>query len=126
MSLSFQYSLSTCSSQIWLYFLVISGNKVIERYLPHLPTNKCTFAPMHAQSCLTLCDPTNCSPPGSSMHGILLVRILEWVAISFSMKSSRHRYRICVSCTASRFFTTEQPGRPLMCLYASPVEVFSG
>ena len=33
-----------------------------------------------AQSCLTLCDPMDCSPPGSSVHGILQVRILEWVA----------------------------------------------
>ena len=36
------------------------------------------------QSCLTLCDPVACSPPGSSVHGILQARILEWVAISFS------------------------------------------
>ena len=38
---------------------------------------------MHAQSlqsCLTLCDPMDCSPPGSSVHGILQARILEWVA----------------------------------------------
>ena len=36
------------------------------------------------QSCPTLCDPIDGSPPGSSAHGILQVRILEWVAISFS------------------------------------------
>ena len=36
------------------------------------------------QSCPTLCDPKDCSPPGSSVHGILQARILEWVAISFS------------------------------------------
>ena len=36
------------------------------------------------QSCLTLCDPVDSSPPGSSVHGILQARILEWVAISFS------------------------------------------
>ena len=36
------------------------------------------------QSCLTLCDPMDCSPPGSSVHGIFQARILEWVAISFS------------------------------------------
>ena len=41
-----------------------------------------------AQSCLTLCDPMDCSLPGSSVHGILQVRILEWVAISFSRGSS--------------------------------------
>ena len=37
-----------------------------------------------AQSCPTLCDPVDCSPPGSSVHGILQARLLEWVAISFS------------------------------------------
>ena len=37
-----------------------------------------------AQSCLTLCDPMDCSPPGSSVHGVLQARILEWIAIPFS------------------------------------------
>ena len=37
-----------------------------------------------AQSCPTLCDPRDCNPPGSSVHGILQTRILEWVAISSS------------------------------------------
>ena len=37
-----------------------------------------------AQLCLTLCDPMDHSPPGSSVHGILHARILEWIAISFS------------------------------------------
>ena len=40
-----------------------------------------------AQSCPTLCVPMDCSPPGSSVHGILQARILEWVAISFSKKN---------------------------------------
>ena len=40
-----------------------------------------------AQSCSTLCDRVDCSPPGSSVHGILQARILEWVAISFSRGS---------------------------------------
>ena len=44
-----------------------------------------------AQSCPTLWDPVDCSPPGSSAHGILQARILEWVAISFSRGSSRPR-----------------------------------
>ena len=41
------------------------------------------------QSCLTLCDAMDCSPPGSSVHGILQARILEWVAISSFRGSSR-------------------------------------
>ena len=43
-------------------------------------------AHVHAQSCPTLCDPMNCSPPGFSVHGISQARILEWVAISFSRR----------------------------------------
>ena len=43
------------------------------------------------QSCLTLCDPMNCSLPGSSVHGIPQARILEWVAISSSRGSSQLR-----------------------------------
>ena len=39
-----------------------------------------------AQSCPTLCDPMDCSPTGSSVHGIFQARVLEWVAISFSKK----------------------------------------
>ena len=41
-----------------------------------------------AQSCPTLCDPMDCRPPGSSVHGIFQARVLEWVAISFSRRSS--------------------------------------
>ena len=40
-----------------------------------------------AQSCPTLCDPMDYSPPGSSLHGILQARVLEWVVISFSKGS---------------------------------------
>ena len=57
------------------------------------------------QSCLTLCDPKDRSPPGASVHGILQARALEWVTISSSMGSSQPRYWIQVSCTAGRFFT---------------------
>ena len=51
------------------------------------------------------CDPKDCSPPGSSVHGILQARILEWVAISFPRGSPQPRDRTWVSCIASRFFT---------------------
>ena len=44
-----------------------------------------------AQSCLTLCDPMDCSLPGSSVHGIFQAKILEWVAISFFRGSSQPR-----------------------------------
>ena len=56
-------------------------------------------------SCLTLCDPMDYSPPGSSVHGILQAGILEWVAIPFSRASSWPRDRTQLSCIAGRFFT---------------------
>ena len=43
---------------------------------------------MRAQSCLTLCDPMDCSPPGSSIQGIFQARALEWGATAFSMKDT--------------------------------------
>ena len=57
------------------------------------------------QLCLTLCKPMDCSLSGSSIHGILQARILDWVAISFSRVSSQPRNRTQFSCTAGRFFT---------------------
>ena len=55
--------------------------------------------------CLTLCRPMDYSPPGSSVHGILQARILEWIAIPFSKCSSGPRNQIQVSCIAGRFFS---------------------
>ena len=54
----------------------------------------------------------NCSPLAFSVHGILRVRILEWVAISFSRGSSRPKDQTRISCIAGIFFTTEPPGIP--------------
>ena len=56
------------------------------------------------QSCLTLCSHMDCSPPGSSVLGVLQARILEWVAMPFFRESSRFRDRTQVSCSAGRFF----------------------
>ena len=64
-----------------------------------------------AKFCLTLCDPMDCSLPGSPVHGILQTRILEWVTIPFSRRSSLPRDQTCIFCIAGVFFTTE-PGKP--------------
>ena len=56
----------------------------------------CVCARVHAQSCPTLFDPKDCSPPGSFVHRIFQARILEWVAISFSRGSSQPRNRLPV------------------------------
>ena len=66
-------------------------------------------------SCLTLCDPMDCSWPGSSVHGIFQARILEWVAISYPRDLSDPWIKpssLVPPASASRFFTTAPPGKP--------------
>ena len=58
-----------------------------------------------AQSCPTLCNHMDCSLPGSSAHGILQARILQWVAYLFSRGTSWPRNQTRVSCIAGGFFT---------------------
>ena len=57
-----------------------------------------------------LCNPMDCSPSGSSVHGIFQARILEWETILFSRGSSRFRDQTQVSCVAGRFFTISATG----------------
>ena len=64
-----------------------------------------------AQSCPTVCDPIDCSLPGSSVHGIFQAIVLEWTAISFSRGSSQPRARTQVSHIIDRHFTSEPPGK---------------
>ena len=68
-----------------------------------------------AQSHLTLCNPVDLNPPGSSLHEILQARILERVAISYSRGTSPPRIKPMSPASpalAGRFFITEPPGRP--------------
>ena len=58
-----------------------------------------------AQSCPTLCDPMDCSLPGSSVHGIFQAIVLEWIAISFSRGSSQPRDWTQISRIVDRCFT---------------------
>ena len=67
------------------------------------------FLSVHARSCSTLCDPMDCSLPGSSVHGIFQARILEWVAISYSRGSCWPRdqnHALASPALTSGFFTT--------------------
>ena len=65
----------------------------------------CAVLCLVTHSCPTLCNPMDYSPSGSSVHGILQARILEWVAMPSSMESSQGRDRIQVSGIAERFST---------------------
>ena len=66
------------------------------------------------QLCLILCDPMDCNLPGSSVHGILQARILEWVAIPYCRGSSQSRYQTWISCIAD-FLPSQPPEKPLLC-----------
>ena len=71
-----------------------------------------------AQSCLTLCNPLDCNPLGSFVHGVYQARILEWVAISFCRGTSPtqgSKLRLLhPPCIASGFFTTVSWGKSLL------------
>ena len=89
----------------------ISLSSTIENTVP------CTLAAKWLQLCSTLCDPTECSPPGSSVHGILKERKLEWVATSSSRGSfwPRDWTRVsCGFCTTGTFFNAEPLGKPAL------------
>ena len=80
-----------------------------------------------AKSCLTLCDPVNCSLPGSIVYGILQARILKWVAMPFSGGSSQPRDQTCISCgscIASRLFTNWATREALPFVYPLLLSVF--
>ena len=81
----------------------------------------------YAQSCPTLCNPMDCSPPGSSLCGIFQVRIVEWVAIAFSRGSSQPRTEpecLASSALAVGFFTTRATWKgPINQLYPNTNKV---
>ena len=72
----------------------------------------CVCVRLVTQMCLTLCHPMDCSSPGSSVHGILQARILEWVAISFFRGSSWPRNGTGSPVLKAYPLPSEPPGRP--------------
>ena len=89
-----------------------------------IASNAPSFALVHAcihakslQSCPILCNAMDCSPPGSSVHGIPQTRIQDWVAISFSMGSSQARDQTCISCLGRQILYYWAPWEAhLLCL----------
>ena len=74
-----------------------------------------------SQSCLTLCDPMDCSRPGSSVHGLLQARILEWVAMPSSRGSSQPRIKPASPAVQVDSLPTEPPGKPTLYIRTSLV-----
>ena len=88
---------------LWFMLLLWYRNSSHVCLLPRLKKFKwdkllCCVVILNAESCPTLCDPVDCSPPSSSVHGISQARILKWVAVSFSGGSSQPRDWSWVSC----------------------------
>ena len=83
---------------------------------PHLSFSFGKVKVLVAQLCPTLWDPMDCSPPGSSVLGILQARILEWVAIPFFRGSSRPRDQARVFCIVGGFFTIWATLEALVCV----------
>ena len=104
-------ALSFSTTQFVIYEVDYSRDLILLKSSLHL----CVHACLHAQllSCVSLCNPMDCIPPGSSVPGISHARILEWIAISYSGGSSQARDWNHISWIAGRFFTTEPPGKPL-------------
>ena len=100
---------------------VIKKWKLVEFCAPEASLIICCC--LVAKSCLTLCDPTDCNPPGSPVHGIFQVRILEWVAIPLSRGSSQPRDWSLVLCIVGRFFTIWATGEAHEMCYKSKFHI---
>ena len=87
--------LSVLHPHIWVWRLAHSRGSV--RICSIDKVNDWMHACSVIQSCPTLCNPMDCSPPGSSFHGIFQARVLAWVAISFSRRSYQPGVGACVS-----------------------------
>ena len=88
------HSMESASLWIWINLLLSYTNK---------KKAKGKWKVFIVQSCPTLCDSKDCNPPGSSVHGVLQARILEWVAVPSSSGSSPPGDGTQVSCIAGRF-----------------------
>ena len=80
-------------NKVWIYWLV----DLATPFLTYI-WDKCVCVCVHAQLCLTLCNPMNCSLLGYSVHMILQAGILEWIVIPFSRACSQPRDWTCLSC----------------------------
>ena len=109
------------SKRAWLFDSSLVHLQCLEQCLIHIRLSMHIFEGakvkvLIAQLCPTFCDPVDCSPPGSSVRGILQARILEWVAIPFFRGSPWPGDWTQVFCTACRFFYPELPGKPYICV----------
>ena len=122
-SLYFSVWLRACYLTMMSIVLFICGPRMVRhtsQMVRRTETKICVVCLAHVcvrlvdQSCLILCNPVDCSPPGSSLHGILQARILEWVAIPFSRGSSWRRGQTCASCIGRQILSHWANGKPFL------------
>ena len=109
-----------CKSRVQSYSPQMCGSGLVmyeglRGPLPNTITRALCSVTVVVSDCIDCCNPIDCSPPGSSVHGILQTRIVEWIAMPFSKGSSQPRGQdrvSCISYIAGRFFTAEPPGKP--------------
>ena len=102
-------SLSRCVYQVERFILNKQTRTVCTSSWLTLKPTQYLLNVLVAQSCLTLCNPSDCSPPGSSVHGILQARILEWIATPSSgdlPDPGIEPETLMSSALAGRLFTT--------------------
>ena len=89
----------------------------------------CSAAAQMLQSCLTLCDPMDCSPPDSSVCGIPQARTVGWVAVSSSRGSSQEALNLCLLCLLhgqAASLPPAPPGKAQMQSHLNDIEYVSG
>ena len=113
---------------IFISFVHIEFYKISKKMFFYCSSSAAAAAAKSLQSCLTLCDPMDCSPPGFSVHRIPQARILERAAVPSSRGSSRPSDWTCVSCLLRWQMGSvplAPPGKPLWLPYtiAIPLQV---
>ena len=104
-----------------------------EHKICNIPSSLLTYYWLAADDCFpcvcllsrfsfVLCDPMECNLQGSSVHRILQARVLEWVAMPFSRRSSQPRFQTWIFCIAGRFFTAGPLGQPDCLLFCAKTQ----
>ena len=113
------------SVTLCLFYLLLN----IKKYIFYDVYSFCLTSLAHrclvTKLCLTLLRPMGCSPPGSSVHGILQARILEWIAKSFSRDLPDPGIEPQSPALAGRFFTAEPPGKPSLIMFVQFIYAFA-
>ena len=108
---------AVCNCQIWTWCydlnMMVDITYDDRHHIRHQESSfNCLKWKLVARLCPMLCDPRDCSPPGSFVHRILQARILECVAMPSSRGSSQPRDRTRISCTVEDSLPSEPPGKP--------------